>query len=420
MEDDSAPSLKPENTPPGAPAPNWAGETLLTAGLFLYAVTCNFSITAAQSALGIGWLGMLRLLWSRARLPRWSPLERPFAAFALAGLFSLANVIDLGRGVVEMKKFLILAVFWLPYWAALPTSVRRPLAGVLVFSGALVAVASVIKMVYIDENFRAYGFFSLPLTFGECQALTAIVALAWLGTGDNSRLVRLLLLGSFFALLGGVLISFSRGAWVGLTAGSLYVFLRSPRRLLPLLVAVCLACGAMLIVSNGLYGRLKSFDLQTNFFRFRIWQIGFDILDLHPVFGVGMNNVKPHYHDRVLAFDRAHNEVHGHLHNTFMQILVMTGLFGLTTFMWFIAEMWQFCRHAASASPEGWDHGLAQAGPAVLLCFLAAGLTEYSFGDEEVAMLAFFLIGLCAASYPTPEKSSGLGSEPKTQLLPAA
>jgi O-antigen ligase len=127
------------------------------------------------------------------------------------------------------------------------------------------------------------------------------------------------------------------------------------------------------------------------------------------VFGVGMNNVKPHYLERVKSFDIARREVHGHLHSSFMQILAMTGILGFTMFSWFWLRLWQFLRLLGLRLTTPWLRGMAGGMEAVLAAFLVSGLTEYSFGDEEVAMLVFFLTGLVASPYLASADGPGEG-----------
>ncbi len=381
---------------------------LLLGGLWLYGLFCGFSISGSQIALGIALIGLVGALRNGSVRVKRSIVDWPFACFALAGLLSIGNAEDVGRAVAEMKKFLIIVVFWIPFCANLSPGRQRNVLGVMLCGGALAAVSGILKLIYHDEwATRAYGFFSLPITFGECQMLFALSALAWLLASDSRPLVRIGLLGAFFANLIGMLVSFSRGSWIGFLAGFTIMAWRNPRKLAPLAVLFLAGILIATFVSSGVRTRLASFNFQDNFFRFRIWQVGFDILDLHPVFGVGMNNVKKHYQERARAFDRAANEVHGHLHNTFMQILVMTGLFGFTMFWWMVVVFARFCTSLPLSIGDPWQAKLSEGAFPILIAFLVTGLTEYSFGDEEVAMLTFFLVGFLASPYsPPPETVS--------------
>lgn len=360
----------------------------------LYAITCSFSISAAQISLGIAFFGFL-YDWRRGRVgPRPSPLETPFACFALAGLLSIGNAVEPLRAIIEMNKFLIILVFWMAFWPRITPDRHRHVLAAMVFCGAASSVIGVLKLIYFDTGvFRTYGFFSLPITFGEIQTMLALTALGWLTTEEPSRPLRLGMLLSFFFLGIGILTSFTRGAWLGFLVGFIILLVRHFRRLFPIALVLGIGVIASMGISSGIHSRLESFTLENNFFRLRIWQIGFDILETNPVFGVGMNNVKPLYKDRVRSFDIQHNEVHGHLHNTFMQVLVMTGFFGFTCFCWFLARVFLWIRGEYGRRAPTWAESMAGTMLPLLAAFLTMGLTEYNFGDEEVAMLFFFLLG---------------------------
>jgi len=383
------------------PTQEW-GNFLLNIGLYFYAIFACFSISASQISLGLAFIGLLRLIYIGKTSPKSSTLDRPFACFVLAGAFSLANANDLWRAVVEMKKFLIILLFWLPFWIRVEKSLQRRILGLFLFFGSVSMVISVLKMLYFAEGMarlRAYGFFSLPITFGEIQGMLAILALGWLSAGESNPRVRVYVIVAFFFLLGGMLMSFTRGAWLGFAMAFLILFAQRPKRFFPMVFALIFIIIISVLTSSSFAQRFQRFDFQSNFFRFRIWQIGFDILQTSPVFGVGMNNVKALYKDRVEAFDIINKEVHGHLHSNFMQILTMTGYFGFTIFFWFLSETGRFCLVAHKKITDPWQKRISRQSIAILIFFLGTGLTEYSYGDEEVSMLAFFLLGILVSPY---------------------
>jgi O-antigen ligase len=395
-----------ENSPP-APDVTDPGSRIVLTGFFLFALLCSFSISGAQIALGISFLGLLWQMKKGHLQPRPSFLEVPFAGFALAGLLSIGNAVDTMRAIFEMKKFLILLVFWTGFWPAISRENKRRVLGAMIFSGALASIIGLIKLFHFDtELLRAYGFFSLPITFGEVLALLSLLSLGWIAGKESSPVVRMGLLLAFFLMGTGLLMTFSRGAWMGFGAGFLVLLYHHRRLFWPLALLLLAGLIAGAILSSGVRNRIASFNFDENFFRFRIWQLGFDILETNPVFGVGMNNVKPLYRTRVRALDLQRGEVHGHLHNTFMQILVMTGLFGFLCFCWLWAEITRFIFFQADQERDPWQKNMTFTAWPILVCFLVTGLTEYSFGDEEVAMLFFFLLGFLTNQNPNQDQET--------------
>jgi O-antigen ligase len=80
-----------------------------------------------------------------------------------------------------------------------------------------------------------------------------------------------------------------------------------------------------------------------------------------------------------------------HLHNVPMQIAAERGLPALAAWTWFVISafvgLFQLVRKARNKS-------LAAAALAGMAAMLAAGLTEYNFGDSEFLMLLLVLITL--------------------------
>ena len=80
-----------------------------------------------------------------------------------------------------------------------------------------------------------------------------------------------------------------------------------------------------------------------------------------------------------------------HLHNVPMQIAAERGLPALAAWIWFVVVtligLWRLVRH-----PEA--RPLATAALGAVIAMLAAGLSEYNFGDSEFLMLLLVLITL--------------------------
>jgi len=383
-----------------------SGHPLTTYGLIGYALTAGFSISLSQICLGLAFLGLFRSLFRNSEPVPWAGFEHAYFGFALACLLSLPQASDSYKAFAEMRKILIILVFSTSFGAVLTSSMRRIVIGCLVGAGAVAAVAGPLKTLFLHGAWeRTTGFFSLPLTFAECQMIFIVITLRWLVIPQESTKIRWFLWGAFVMQIFGFFAAFTRGAVIGLVLGLLSMFRRNPKALAVILCVTVLSISSLAFLTRSMTNRQDAFDTSAatpdglNNIRLRIWSIGLTILAEHPVFGVGMNNVKPHYRSRVTPAEREKNWVYGHLHNTFLQILTMTGMFGLVAFFWFWAAISRWCLMVASSDLPLWERGMAEAAFPVIVAFLGSGLTEYSFGDEEVAMLAFFSIGLLTNAY---------------------
>ncbi len=383
-----------------------SGQRITFYGLIGYALTAGFSISLSQICLGIAFLALVwNLFRNSGAVPR-AGFEHAYLGFALACLFSLPQAADSWKAIAEMRKLLIILVFSTSFGAVLSSGARRIVVGCLAGAGALVAVVGPLKTLLLHGTWeRTAGFFSLPLTFAECQMIFIVITLRWLVIPQESARTRWFLGGALVMQVFGFFAAFTRGAVIGLVLGLLSMFRRSPRALVGVLCITMLSIGGLALLQRSMSNRQDAFDTSAaspdglKNIRLRIWSIGLNILAEHPVFGVGMNNVKSHYRGRVTPAEHEKGWVYGHLHNTFLQILTMTGMFGLVTFFWFWAAISKWCLMVAASNLPLWERGMAEAAFPIIVAFLGSGLTEYSFGDEEVTMLAFFSIGLLTNAY---------------------
>jgi O-antigen ligase len=125
-----------------------------------------------------------------------------------------------------------------------------------------------------------------------------------------------------------------------------------------------------------------------------MWKSGLAMWREHPILGVGPGGVKREYVR--YAREEAVKKRTGHVHNTPLQILVERGVLGLAVWLW----LWiAFYAHAirrlrrlpAEAAAE---RALVVGGIVAITGFLIGGLSEYNFGDSEVAMVAWCVMAL--------------------------
>ena len=112
---------------------------------------------------------------------------------------------------------------------------------------------------------------------------------------------------------------------------------------------------------------------------------------LHPVFGHGMDSAHQHWREWGFPGDDML-----HAHSTPVQLAFDRGLPALLFWLWL---MWVFWREAARAErawrdSDDWAaHGLALGVGGALAGFLASSVVNYNFGDAEVALLVWWMMG---------------------------
>jgi O-antigen ligase len=85
-----------------------------------------------------------------------------------------------------------------------------------------------------------------------------------------------------------------------------------------------------------------------------------------------------------------------HLHSTPLQIAFERGLPALFFWLWIIAAFWLQTARAekqARHSEETNRHGLLLGATGALVGFFASSLVNYNFGDAEVALVFWWLMG---------------------------
>lgn len=199
-------------------------------------------------------------------------------------------------------------------------------------------------------------------------------------------------LGALLALLVGCVIrTESRGAWLGLL-GSLAVLGVVSRRLgRPLLIA-----GLSVAVCGGLFlqmiGRLHQVALDPGTRdRVLMWQSAYKMIQDRPVLGQGLNTFMANY----LKYRVGGEQQPRYAHNCFLQVAAETGLLGLATFLWWLGSMtWLWWRAFRSLTPQDPSRSALLGVASGLIGFLIQSAFDTNFYSLRQAALFWTLAGL--------------------------
>jgi O-antigen ligase len=110
-----------------------------------------------------------------------------------------------------------------------------------------------------------------------------------------------------------------------------------------------------------------------------------------------MDSIKSHWREWGL-FDEGRLPV-GHMHSTPLQIAVERGIPALIAWVIFVIVYGvMLLRLARSKKLNDWiERGIVLGALGGLVGFVASGMVHYNFGDSEVVMIFYFIMGLSLA-----------------------
>ncbi len=184
-----------------------------------------------------------------------------------------------------------------------------------------------------DEIARVVGTFTNPTFFAEMIGLVLPLILALLIKNRSLRDKTLLLI---YALIQGValVLTWSRGAWLGFIASFAIMAVLFDKRLLLVGLAVALI-GVTLAPPVFLDRFLSSFSLEdsSNSYRVFIWRGSLALLrdNLFRGIGLGAESFAQMYPEYMIIQTPA-----PHAHSTYLQMLIELGLCGFVVLMWLL------------------------------------------------------------------------------------
>jgi O-antigen ligase len=348
----------------------------------------QLSIAVAQILLAVS--GACWFAWHVIRRQR---LEAPSFFWPLLGyaaltLLSAGFSLDPVVSVTDCKQLSLFLLVPIVYDFARGTRARL-LVTVILTIGALSAVIGIVQYAILNYDLgrRPQGTLSHWMTYSGTLMLVICTAMARLLHDTRDRAWAAVVMP---ALVAALMLSFTRSAMVGVTAGVGVLLLLRDFRLVGLLPI--LAAGVIAISPAALTDRIYStFDLNdpTSRDRIAMLQAGMAIVRDYPFTGVGPDMVGPVYPQYRVASAVQENNLH--LHNVPMHIAAERGIPALILWCWFVGVALIGLRPMLA---RGRNPVLAATAIAAIVAMLTAGMFEYNFGDSEFLMLFLVLATL--------------------------
>ncbi len=374
-------------------------------GLYALALTIPFNAVSkiAMGSVSIGatdilvagtfFAWFLRLAAFHQR-PRPARLLWFLLPFYIALLYSTLAARSLVQALPELIKWAeVILIYWLGVQLLTPGH-RLPLALTLLAAGSIEALIGIRQFLlrigpdaYLLGRFlRAYGTFGQPNPYAGYLGLTLPLGLS-LSLWSLTELARarartlalrrratlaagVMLMSSLIA--AGIIVSWSRGAWLGVLASSAAVLALSSWVGLGILLAltVLLILGGSLLPGSvsgrlgaivGYFGIWNVRGIPVNDDNFAVlervahWQAAWEMFADHFWLGVGVGNWDVTYPEYAIGIWEASL---GHAHNVLFHYAAVAGIAGALSYVWlWLGSLWQALR--AGSRIRGHERAIA-------------------------------------------------------------
>jgi O-antigen ligase len=254
------------------------------------------------------------------------------------------------------------------------------------------------------REWRAAGFYGHYTTYAEALQLIASLALGlFLALRSKRGWPGVLLFLAVAGMGGALVLTVTRASWLAFLLSTFVIVLAATSRRTAVIVAAC----ALPIVCAGLFVLQRQRNVsfydqkdQSITWRETVWREGVELLGSKPrhlLVGVGMDSIKSHWREWGL-FDEGRLPI-GHMHSTPLQLAVERGVPALLVWMVFVVVYGlMLLKLARNHKAIDWiERGVVLGALGGLVGFIASGMVHYNFGDSEVVMIFYFIMGLTLA-----------------------
>jgi O-antigen ligase len=181
-------------------------------------------------------------------------------------------------------------------------------------------------------------------------------------------------------LTSALLLNLKRGPWLGVTIGAGVFFLVYARKFLAIILTATVVVAATVPpIRERLAVSYDHFTISGG--RSTIWRIGGELISQYPL-GIGYHNS-----GIMRQFSLEIPPELKHFHNNLINIAAESGILTAAIFCWFIYAIVRVCLRRPYIT-------LHVAIGCAIISWQVAGLVEYNFGDSEVMIIVWILLGL--------------------------
>lgn len=339
------------------------------------------------------------------------PFIYSISIYLVALFFSGITSIDRGQGIIRLSVYLMAFLFL--FIAINIIDSKEKYYGLiisLIMASTIVGFYGIYQYVTgisLDENWvdltlnpdiqrRVFSTFDNPNILAEYLILTIPITLAFL-YNSRSFLRKLLLFISLSLQVVCIVFTYSRGGWIGLVFSILIFAIFVDKRLIFLYVFG--GIGLIIVNPQAIITRIStiiSLEDTSNLYRIGLWKDSLEMIKDYwfSGLGFGMDSFKViHKHYARPGISAAHS------HNTFLQIFLETGIFGIIGFMIFTINSLRISLISYVKGTNIRIKTIAIATMASLVGLLLHGLVDYIFFSEKILLMFWILISFGIIGY---------------------
>lgn len=349
---------------------------------------------------------VLRLFCDKNQKLKYFALNR--YVYIYAAVYILASVVSVTRSQ-SLKIGLLTSAFVLFYIAVVNSVETKKQLNVLVFfmvaGGVLVALYGFYQFmfpskfggVWVDTDmfsdiaFRVYSTFGNPNVLGEYFLLIIPIGVAYF-FNSKKVLLKLIYFVSVSAMMLCLVLTYSRGCYLGIIAAAAVFLVLLDKRFIILGIAALAVLP--FIMPDTIMNRFMSIgnmeDSSTSY-RVNIWLGTIAMLKDYWLCGIGpgeaaFNRLYPSY---------GYNGISApHSHNLFLQIICDTGVSGIIIFILMVIRYFRDSLSAVLNAKSRENKILAIAAVSSIVGFMVQSLFDYTFYNYRVMLMFWIVLGL--------------------------
>jgi hypothetical protein len=251
------------------------------------------------------------------------------------------------------------------------------------------------------RDWRASGFYGNFVTYAEVlQLIIALTMGLFVSLPVKRSWAGALLLAALAGFGFALLLTVTRASWLGCLISTLIILLLGVGRRTIVLIGIIsiplILAGLFVLQQKRNVAFIDQADQSTTW-RETVWREGVKLLvskPRHLLVGVGMDSIKRRWREWRM-FDNGRIPW-GHMHSNLLQIALERGVPALVLWLALLfvyaRTLWRTLRRGSKL--EWTERGILLGALGGLAGFFTSGLVHYNWGDSEVVMVLFMIMGL--------------------------